>query len=62
MEINQEKCVGCKSCVAACPMSAISVEQTTNKPEINQEMCVSCGCCVKACPMSAINDNTVVTK
>lgn len=41
------KCVGCQSCIAACPMSAISPEKGKVKTDRNR--CTNCGKCESAC-------------
>ena len=66
IEVDSEKCFSCGSCVALCPVEAISV---SNDSTINfdKEKCVgsTCSICVDACPARAIksikyanNDNS----
>ncbi len=52
IEIIQEKCVGCRLCVPACPFNAIRVAD--RKASILQEQCTLCGACVSSCKFSAI--------
>lgn len=56
IEIDQSKCVGCHSCVMACPFGAImpSDEGVMQKCELCLKN--SCGepACVKGCPNNAI--------
>ena len=48
--IDQEKCVGCGACVAACPFHMPTID-----PEINKSTkCVACGYCAENCPMGAL--------
>jgi len=48
--LDREKCIGCGSCVEACPLSAITMDEETNKPLI----CIYCGFCVNYCPHQVI--------
>ena len=51
-KVNEEKCVGCETCVGACPVSAIAMED--GKACVNAGDCVDCGSCVGECPAEAI--------
>ena len=44
--LEQSKCIGCGSCVEACPIGSIFWDSERNKPDI----CVHCGYCVSYCP------------
>nr|AAR21230.1 indolepyruvate oxidoreductase II alpha subunit [Methanococcus voltae PS] len=53
LQVNSEKCNGCKLCLRiGCP--AISFNNETKKAEINKSLCVGCGLCVDVCKRSAI--------
>jgi NAD-dependent dihydropyrimidine dehydrogenase PreA subunit len=54
MLINQEKCIGCGSCLPYCPMCAIAMDGGT--ANISWDGCVECGVCrrVEVCPVDAI--------
>ncbi len=52
-KVNHDVCVGCESCVGACPVSAISVDG--GKASVDAGTCVDCGSCVSTCPVSAIS-------
>lgn len=54
MKILKDVCVGCGTCIDACPVNAISLNDGC--AEINQEVCVKCGACKDICPVSAITD------
>ncbi len=58
MKINQEKCIGCRSCHPVCPQGAIYALKVDGKikSEINQDECVECGACLRSevCPKNAI--------
>lgn len=49
-KINEE-CISCGSCVAICPVSAIS--EVSSLYTISKE-CIECGACVAVCPVGAI--------
>lgn len=49
--ILNEKCVGCKQCLPACPYNAIGISE--NKAVI-LDNCTNCGACVSSCKFNAI--------
>jgi len=51
--IDKNKCIGCHTCMAACPMGAVKVD-TDGKCVIDTTKCVSCGTCASVCPVTAI--------
>jgi Fe-S-cluster-containing hydrogenase component 2 len=55
IEVNSEKCFSCGSCVALCPVEAISIDEDSSI-KFNKEKCVgsACSICVDACPARAI--------
>jgi L-aspartate semialdehyde sulfurtransferase ferredoxin len=55
IEVDSEKCFSCGSCVALCPVEAISMGKDC-VVEFNREKCVgsACSICVDACPARAI--------
>jgi len=62
IKVINEKCVGCKLCVKACPFGAITVE---NKLAIiDYAKCTLCGACFDACKFAAIDlkKDTAATK
>lgn len=49
LELDQEKCVGCKLCHTACDM-CVDPSVDSNSPE-----CIRCGKCIGACPHKALH-------
>jgi Fe-S-cluster-containing hydrogenase component 2 len=56
IEVDSSRCFNCGSCVALCPVEAISVAEDLSI-QFNKEKCVGsvCSICVDACPARAIN-------
>ncbi len=50
--VDEEKCKGCKLCVAACPYDAISVHK---KKAVVNAGCTNCGACIDSCEFNAIS-------
>ncbi len=48
---NKAKCIGCKSCVDACPENACSLE--SEGIVTNLDLCAGCGVCAEVCPTKA---------
>jgi len=46
------KCIGCQSCVNACPVGALQLTQDGIQP--TGEACILCGACAEACPALAM--------
>ncbi len=68
IEVDNEKCFSCGSCVALCPVEAISINKDSTV-QFDKEKCVgsTCSICVDACPARAIkslkpNGNDQATK
>ncbi len=55
IEVDTEKCISCGSCVALCPVEAITLAEDSSV-NFNREKCVgsTCSACVDACPARAI--------
>ena len=51
--IDKNKCIGCGTCVAICPVEAISFT-SEGKAQIDTTKCIKCGACQASCPVEAI--------
>lgn len=54
IEINSDRCIGCKRCVTVCPGNLIKIEK--GKAVIKREKdCWGCTSCLKECKYAAID-------
>lgn len=53
---NEEKCIGCWSCIMVCPVGALTSDFEKNKVIAKCDMCLADGdpVCVKNCPNKAL--------
>ncbi len=51
--IDKTKCIGCGTCVAICPVEAISFDGD-GKAIVDNTKCIHCGACEASCPVGAI--------
>lgn len=51
VSVNDE-CIGCETCVDACPVMAIEMED--GLAVIDQNECTECLSCIDTCPVEAI--------
>lgn len=51
-KVDTSACGGCESCVGACPVNAITME---NGVAVISDECIECGACVGECPCNAIS-------
>ena len=54
--VDKTKCIGCGTCVAICPVGAISFDDE-GKARIDRTKCIRCGSCQASCPVEAIDLN-----
>ena len=50
--VDADECVGCETCVPACPVEAITM--VDDKAVIDADTCTECESCVPECPTEAI--------
>jgi Pyruvate/2-oxoacid:ferredoxin oxidoreductase delta subunit len=55
IEVDSDKCFSCGSCIALCPVEAISIAKDSTV-QFDKEKCLgsTCSICVDACPARAI--------
>ncbi len=54
IQLDQDKCQGCKKCVAMCQFSAIRYIPSLGRVTINYDKCFGCGVCRHACEFDAL--------
>ncbi len=54
MEVDANRCIGCMSCVAACPFGATFLDRETGKI-LKCDLCDGDPTCVKVCPTGALS-------
>ncbi|MDP6685348.1 MAG: 4Fe-4S dicluster domain-containing protein [Candidatus Omnitrophota bacterium] len=61
IEINKERCKGCKLCIVHCPKACIKLDKALNKKGVytvvfseGKEKCTGCTFCALICPDSCI--------
>jgi heterodisulfide reductase subunit A len=52
-EIDEQRCAGCKLCIANCPYTAITFDAQKKVSVVAKELCKGCGTCVAGCPSGA---------
>jgi len=50
-QIDAEKCSACSSCVDACPMGALTLNDIA---EVNEDICIGCAVCIPTCDVKAM--------
>jgi nitroreductase/ferredoxin-like protein FixX len=60
--IDEELCIGCGTCVEACPVNIIDLPDKSDYPievEGAAELCINCGHCMSVCEQSALTLKTM---
>ncbi len=52
VEVDQDACTGCETCIDRCQMNALSVEAET--VALDTDRCIGCGLCVSTCSDQAL--------
>ena len=52
-KVDAAECTGCESCVDACPLEAIEMQDDI--AVIDEDTCDECGTCVDTCPVECIS-------
>jgi electron transfer flavoprotein alpha subunit len=54
--VEKSECIGCESCLDACPVAAITMGDGV---AVIDDKCTSCGACIESCPQDAIKSDAV---
>ena len=53
VQIDQERCIGCGSCVEDCVAHTLGLEN--DKAVVQNDKCLECGHCIAVCPQEAVS-------
>jgi NAD-dependent dihydropyrimidine dehydrogenase PreA subunit len=54
LELDANKCNGCRMCTFVCPHAVFTIENKKARI-VNRNLCMECGACAKNCPENAIS-------
>ena len=53
LRLDQEKCMGCGTCLTVCPHQVLAVNNGV-LDIVRKDLCMECGACAKNCPVEAL--------
>ena len=53
LELDTDKCIGCRMCTEVCPHGIFVIEDKKARI-VDRNACMECGACAKNCPVEAI--------
>jgi NAD-dependent dihydropyrimidine dehydrogenase PreA subunit len=59
LRLDEQKCVGCGTCLAVCPHAVLSPNNGRVRIE-DRDACMECGACAQNCPTQALRVNAGV--
>lgn len=59
IKVDENLCIGCGSCIRACPGGLIKKKEFPEPIENSWEQCIDCGHCVAICPSEAMHQRSM---